>query len=91
MVEREHGNEHDVNSTAVKRTMSSSVIYLEQFHMFCGSFSSVVATSFAESWERGDTVTMYTFLFVAIPGHNDLLREYSVTPPVFNKDPAFNA
>ena len=82
MVEHEHGNENDVNAVAVKKdsiTMSSLVTYTSSNFMH-----------FVESWESGGIVIVYTFLYVAIPSHNNLPHGYSAMPPSFNRYPAFN-
>ena len=83
MVDHEHGTEHDVNAVPVKDSVIVGHLPLAIQALRC-SFSSLVATSFAESRERGGTVTVYAFLFFALPSPNDFLRGHSATPPAFN-------
>ena len=61
ILKREHGYKLVENTMALRRTVSSSVTYLKQLHPFRGSFSIVVSTSFAGSWESGGMVTVLKF------------------------------
>ena len=106
MVRHEHGYEHAENNVAVRRMVSSSIIYLEQLHSFHGSFLKHgvhIIRRVTGKWTNSDDLEVLTvyLLYYVVPhlccSLDTLCSLYKILPTLvmfirilLRSHPAFN-